>query len=122
HTPSGMTLLTNKGSSGTIRLGAVFGAVVDNPASFASGVSLRAGGSSTRVPAVALAFQPEANGSFSIGDIDSAGPEWDGSTMSSDSFPSGVSGDLLLGISMTNKSASTTLTTHATTGGGAMLV
>lgn len=115
-TPSNMTMLSDPGTS-TNRQGAIFAAVVDDPSDFSGGISLRSGATSTRVAAVAWSYQPGSGESFTIEGITVTGPDWNGSSMNSDDFPGGVSGDIIFGVSMTNKSASTTYTVHSGAGG-----
>jgi len=110
--PSGMEMITIVGT-GTNRLGAVFAAVVTDPLDFAGGVTLRSASPSTRVVAVAWSLAPEGDEYFTIPGLSTSGPDWNGSSMSADTFPGGVTGDLVFGISMTNKGASTTYTVHS---------
>lgn len=115
--PSGMTRVSYQGDS-PARLGAVYAAVVEDPATFAGGISLGGNATSTRVAAVAAAFEPDANHTFTLGDVTYTGPEWNGSSMADATYPAGATGDLVLGIAMTNKGASTTLSEHSPVGGG----
>lgn len=110
--PSGMEMVTIVGT-GTNRLGAVFAAVVSDPLDFSGGVTLRSASPSTRVAAVAWSLAPEGDEYFTIPGLSTSGPDWNGSTMSSDTFPGGATGDLIFGISMTNKGASTTHSVHS---------
>jgi hypothetical protein len=115
-TPAGMTMVSIIGTS-TNRQGAIFAAVVSNPADFAAGVSLRSGFTSTRVAAVAWTMRPEGLETFSLLGINTSGPDWNGVSMTSDLFPAGATGTLLIGVEMTNKGASTTYTVHSGSGG-----
>lgn len=117
YTPAGMTAITIPGTV-TNRLGAVYAAVVSNPADFAAGIILKSGNTATRIAAVAWVVHPVGTEFFTIPTINSSGPDWNGATMSSDTFPAGATGDLFVGIEMTNKGASTTLTTHTLAGTG----
>ena len=115
-TPDHMQMISIVGTA-TNRLGAIFATVVSDPADFASGISLRCGATATRVAAVAFTLQPGSGESFSMLGLTTSGPDWNGSTMSSDTFPGAVSGDLILGVEMTNKGASTTYSVHSGVGG-----
>jgi hypothetical protein len=116
-TPAGMTMVSIPGTN-TNRQGAIFAAVVDNPADFSAGISLRSGFTATRVAAVAWTLEPEDDEFFTIAGLATSGPDWNGSAMTTDAFPTGVIGDLVFGVEMTNKGASTTYTTHASVGSG----
>lgn len=117
YTPSGMTMITSIGT-GANRLGAIYAAVVSDPTAFSSGISLRSSVTATRVAAVAWTIQPAGTELFNIVDVIATGPDYNGSAMTSDTFPGGVTGDLILGVSMTNKGASTTYSTHSLVGTG----
>lgn len=114
--PNGFTKLTTEGVVAN-RLGAVYAQVVTDPAALASGVNLRATLSSTRVAAIGQAWTPDAGKAFDIAQVTASALEWNGASMTSDTFPAGITGDVVLGVSMTNKSASATVTTHSATGG-----
>lgn len=111
-----MTKLSSNGT-GTNRSGAVYAAVVTDPSLFSAGIELKSAHTSTRVAAVALAYAPTSGKAFTLAGITVTGPEWNGSAMTSDTFPTGMTGDLVLGVSMSNKSANATLSTHTSTGG-----
>jgi hypothetical protein len=115
--PAGMTAISIPGTSAN-RQGGLFAAVVTNPADFAAGMILRSGNTATRIAAVAWTMQPQGDEYFTLPGINTSGPDWNGATMSNDAFPAGATGDLFIGVSMTNKGASTTYTTHASVGSG----
>lgn len=117
YPPAGMQMVSIVGTS-TNRLGAIYAAVVNNPADFSAGIALRCGATATRIAAVAWSIAPQGAETFSLLGISTSGPDWNGSAMTTDTFPGGATGDLMLGVSMTNKSASTTYSTHSTVGGG----
>lgn len=116
-TPANMTMISIVGTS-TNRLGAIYAAVVTDPSMFASGIILSSGSTSTRVAAVAWSLAPGASETFTLAGLTTSGPDWNGSSMTTDTFPGAVTGDMILGVSMTNKSASTTYTVHSAVGGG----
>lgn len=116
YTPSGFTRLTEFGSS-SVRQGAVYAAIVETENQFAAGITLRSGATSTRVAAVAWTYSPVGDEMFEIVGLSASALEWNGSTMSSDTFPAGITGDLVFGISFDNKAASETLTVHSGVGG-----
>jgi len=111
-TPDNMIRINDMGTSAN-RQGAIFAAIVSDPADFVAGIELRSGASSTRVAAVAWSYQPEGHETFTLEGLDVTGPSWEDSSMASDLFPGGVVGDIIIGVSMTNKSASTTYTVHS---------
>lgn len=117
-TPPGLTQIS-PALTGTERTYAVFAGKVtaSNLSTFQAGIPLRAGASSTRVAGVALALQSDAGKSFDLSAIEISNITYKGSASTSGSFP-GVPGALpdsylTLNFAMSNKSASTTLTSHS---------
>ena len=109
YPPTGMTTISSPGTSAN-RLGALYAAVVVNPSDFSAGILLRSGNTATRIAAVAWTIKPTGTEYFTLADVNTSGPDWNGSTMSTDTFPSGATGTMFLGVSMDNKAASTTAT------------
>src|SRR5690606_14918743 len=112
--PDGMVRLTDipVPTTGDTRRGVVFGAVVEDPADFAGGIELRSPATSTRVAAVGLAYQPSEGMRFDLDELSVPTPTWHTSNLADIPFPAGATGDLVLGVVMTNKSASFTYTSH----------
>lgn len=120
-TPSGFTKVTTDGTNPT-RLGGVFVTIVTagNIAALKAGTAFNSSSFSSRCALAGVSLAPEAGHEFTLAGIAGTTADWNGSTMSSDTFPA-VAGTYTLGIEFTNKSASTTLTSHSAAGGGTVL-
>lgn len=114
-TPANMQKVSEDGTSSN-RLGCIYVAKVDDPADFADGITVAANTTNSRVALSATAWIPAAGTEFTIDDIQVSGPQWRGTAATSDTYPV-LTGDLVLGIAMTNKGANETLTTHSSVGG-----
>jgi len=121
--PDGMVRLTDipVPTTGDTRRGVVFGAVVEDPADFAGGIELRSPATATRIAAVALAYQPSEGKRLDLDALSVPTPTWHTSNLTDIPFPAGATGDLVLGVVMTNKSASLTYTSHTPVGGGMLI-
>lgn len=117
--PPNMIKLSADGATGA-RLAGVYVAIVDDPEVFAAGIPLRGSSTATRLPAVAIALTPDAGKHFELDDFFISAQEWNGSAALADTAPA-VAGDTKLAFYHTNKSASTTLSTHTPVGGGTLI-
>lgn len=115
--PSNMTKVSTDGTTPT-RIGGIFYAIVDNPSTFASGIVINSNSTASRVVGIAQAWTPTSGKVWDATSIVYAGAEYSASAATSDTFPSIASRTLNLGSVMTNKSASTTLTSASAVGGG----
>lgn len=117
-TPANMSRATDLGTS-TNRLFCLYLAKVDDPADFASGITLTATSTTlTRVAAVAEAWTPDSGFEWDLTSVTSVGPEWLTTTSTSETYPSISAHDLILGMTASNKGASSYLTQHNAAGGG----
>lgn len=116
-TPASTTKATVDGANPE-RLAALYVAKVVNPADFSGGITISTSSFSSRISAVAQAWAPDSGYEWDLTSLIAAGPEWNGSAASSDTYPALTTRDLMLGALFTNKGASTTLTTHTADGGG----
>lgn len=109
--------------TGSVRSGAVYWAIVEDPADFAT-IVFQSPSTSSRVPVMVQVWSPDSGKHFVPGTVICTGPEYASASAASDTYPSlgaGVTRDLTLGIAMSNKSASSTLSTHTAAGGGTNL-
>jgi len=116
-TPAGLTKISTDPVNPE-RLAGVYATIVTDPADFTGGITIATSSFSSRLAAVAQAWAPGADHEWDWATVIAAGPEWNGTTMSADTFPALSARDLTLGAAFTNKGASTTLTTHTADGGG----
>jgi len=116
-TPAGLTKITIDPVNPE-RLAGLFAAKVVDPADFAGGITIATSSFSSRIAAVAQAWAPGDGFEWDFTSIIATGPEWNGSAMSADLWPTISTRDFTLGASFTNKGASTTLTVHTADGGG----
>lgn len=119
YVPNGMVKITGtpEPTTGDTRRGVIYAAVVEDPADFAGGISLRSPATATRVAAVALAWEPDEGKEFRLEDLVVPTGTWQVTNLPGFDYPTGATGDFVLGIAMTNKSASTTYTEHTSVGG-----
>lgn len=118
--PAGTSKATVDGVN-PVRLGGVFVVKVVNPADFAALVA-HSTSTSSRVAGLMVAYRPDPGYEWDMSTLIASAVEWNASAASADSHPAIAARDLRLGIVMSNKSASSTYTTHTATGGASDLV
>lgn len=118
--PTGMTKVSSDGST-TNRVGGVFYAIADagNLATL-NALTQTSNSTTSRVVIITEVWTPDSGYHWDASTAAAVGPLWYGSAHSSATWPTDTLGTktLKLGASMTNKSASTTLSTHTAAGGG----